>query len=289
MNSSCFDQSKHYWELTKPRLVSLVLLSTMVGYYLASEGNPFSQLFWLTLIGTALAAGGSMAINQWMETDRDAKMKRTAGRPLPSKKIGLVPALIFGTLLSITGIAWLFRFVNPLSALMSGVTVASYLFCYTPLKPITTHSTLIGAVPGAIPPLIGWSAACGELDFAAWVLFAIIFLWQMPHFLAISWMYRHEFRAADFRFLAVVDTDGKKVAAQMVFYSAALLLMSLIPTFLGLTGKIYFTGALILGIIFFVNALKCLKDLDQNARLLFRTSLIYLSLILILMVVDKQS
>ena len=284
-----FQALKDYWELSKPRLISMVLLSSMVGYYLGMKGNFSWPLFSRTLIGTALTAAGSMALNQWMETDRDAKMKRTENRPLPAGRLTGSQALSFGILTILLGIASLFFFVNKLSAMMSAFTVLSYLFFYTPLKPVTTYSTLAGAIPGAIPPLIGWAAVRGELSWEAWTLFAIIFFWQLPHFLAISWMFRHEFAAANFKMLAVVDQDGRQVARQMVYYSAILLPVSLLPTFMHLTGKVYFIGAAILGMIFIWNSLQCLRDLDGKARLLFRTSLVYLSVLLFLMVVDKQS
>ena len=276
-----------YLELAKLRLVSLVLLSSAVGFFLASEGPLDWGLLILSFTGTALVAGGSMGFNQWMERVEDAKMTRTAKRPLPGGRMQPREAFIFSFLLSAAGLVLLYFSVNPVAAFLSGLTLVSYILLYTPLKKITSLCTVLGAIPGALPPMIGWSSVTGRVSYEAWVLFAIIFLWQMPHFLAIAWLCRKEYAAAGFQMLSVTDPSGAQAARQIILYTSALLPVSLLPTLIGLTGGIYFTGTLIAGAYFIYLGFLGLKNLDQYARPLFRASILYLALILILMVVDK--
>ncbi|MSR78144.1 MAG: protoheme IX farnesyltransferase [Candidatus Omnitrophica bacterium] len=279
---------QNYWELTKPRLVSLVLLSTVVGFVMAEKGSVDWKLLMLTLFGTALTAAGSMALNQWMESDRDAMMKRTAVRPIPQKRISRPQALLFGGILSLTGVALLYTFVNPISSGIAAATILSYLLVYTPLKVKTVYSTLVGALPGALPPLIGWAASRGELNFQGWTLFAIVFFWQMPHFLALSWMLRDQYKVAGFRMLAVLDPDGKQVFKEMVFYSIVMVPVSVLPSFVGLTGIVYGGIMLILSLGFLFLLWKDRNQFNEKARFLFRMSLLYLSILLIVMMIDKQ-
>ncbi len=276
-----------YVGLMKMRLVSLVLLSMVVGFFLASRGPVDIPLLFISLFGTGLVAAGSMTLNQWMERAPDFKMLRTATRPLPASRLQPTEALIFGIVLSAAGIAILFFAVNLSAAVLAGITLVSYLLCYTPLKKKTSLCTIVGAIPGAVPPLIGWAAAAGKTSYQAWILFAILFLWQMPHFLAIAWLYRKDYAAAEFRMLSVEDPSGVQLGRQIVLYSLALLPVSLAPSVLHMTGFIYFVGALLLGIGFVVLGLVSLKKINQRARLLFRFSILYLALLLILMVLDR--
>ena len=285
--SRVFSRASDYLELAKARLVSLVLLSTAVGFFLASPGRMNMPLFWLTLAGTGLVAAGSMALNQWMERVHDARMPRTSDRPLPAGRLHAWEALISGCLVSVTGIFLLFSYAGPAAAFLAALTLVSYLLLYTPMKRTTSLCTIVGAVPGALPPLIGWAAVAGKPSFEAWILFAIMFLWQMPHFLAIAWMYRKEYAAADFRMLSVTDESGEQVGRQILIYSLALLPVSLLPAIVHLNGVLYFFSALALGLYLIKLAVESLKNLDQKARPLFRASILYLALILIMMVADK--
>lgn len=278
---------RDYWELTKPRLVSLILLSTAVGFFLGLKSEMNILLFGAALLGTVLVAAGSMVLNQWMERHEDARMMRTAARPLPSGRLHPAEALIFGVFLSLAGLLILFVHVNASAGFLAALTLASYLSLYTPLKKKTSLCTIVGAVPGALPPLIGWAAAAGRPPYQAWILFAIIFLWQMPHFLSIAWLYRDDYIRAEFRMLSVDDPDGRRVGRQIILYSLALVPVSLLPTLAGLTGYVYFFSALVLGYFFTALAVSSFRKMDSNARHLFRASILYLALILFLMIVDK--
>lgn len=276
-----------YLELTKPRLISLVLLSVLVGFLMGADKEVNFTLLLLTLVGTVLVAGGAMTINQWMERREDACMTRTANRPLPAGRLYPWEALMFGTILGLSGIIILAFGVNKVSAFLAALTFGIYLFFYTPLKKKTSLCTVVGAVPGALPPLIGWSAVSGEPSLTAWILFMIIFLWQMPHFMAIAWLYREEYARARFAMLSVEDPEGTAVGRQIILYSLILLPVSLLPTFFGLTGPVYFFAALVLGSIFLGAGINSLKQMDQKARALFRVSVLYLFLLLVFMVADK--
>lgn len=288
-NALVFSTAKaaDFLELTKPRLVSLVLLSTFVGFFLGSQGPIDASLLFVCFLGTGFVAGGSMSLNQWMERGEDARMSRTASRPLPSGRIQPTEAFFFGIALSLLGVLLLYFSVNLSTAVLAILTTLSYLLLYTPLKRKTSLCTIVGAVPGALPPLIGWAAAQGRTSYESWLLFAILFLWQMPHFLAIAWIYRKEYAAAGFRMLSVVDPSGAQVSRQIVLYSLALLPVSLLPATIGMTGTLYFFGALGLGIFFVGQGILSLQNLDTKARSLFRDSILYLTLLLVLMVLDK--
>lgn len=276
--------------LTKPRVVLMILITTLVGFYLGCQGEPDYLCLFYTLVGTALAAGGTLALNQLLEREADAKMYRTKLRPLPDGRIQPFDALVFGTLITVSGLMCLILIVNPLSALVAAAIVLSYLFAYTPLKKKTSLCSIIGAVPGALPPVIGWAAARETLSLEAWVLFTIMFLWQMPHSLAIGWLYRDDYARAGFRLLPVIDPDGKSTGRQIVSNCLALLAVGLIPTLIGFTGTTYFFCALALGSIFLWYGVSLARSCSQAAarRLLF-ASLVYLPVLLAVMAFDKVS
>ena len=278
-----------YFELTKPGVTSLILFSTLVGFYLAAPQLQLVPMFHV-LFGTALVAGGTAALNQYWEREPDARMWRTRGRPLPMRRIAPWKALWFGVALAAAGTLHLTWHVNPLSGLLAALTLASYLFLYTPLKMRTPHCTLVGSFPGAIPPLIGWAAARGSLNAEAWVLYAILFLWQFPHFLAIAWLYRDDYERAGIAMLPVVEPDGKSTARQIVLYCAALLPVSLLPTWLGTTGWIYLAGTLLLSSGFlYVAVQSAMEKSKRGARRLLQASVIYLPLVYGLMLLDKTA
>src|SRR5258705_11223879 len=244
---------RHSIRLPKPRITWLILMSTGVGYFFGLRGTSFGGIDWWsflhTIVGTGLIASGTAALNQWYERDADAKMRRTSDRPLPAGRLDARRALAFGTILAIAGFAELAWFVNLLSGILGMATLASYLFLYTPLKQRSWLSTTVGAFPGAMPPMIGFAAASGTLTAQACVLFAILFLWQFPHFYAIAWMYREDYARAGIRMLPVVEPDGQRTANQIVLYGMLLVPVSLIPGFLGISGKIYVVGAFGLGLL----------------------------------------
>jgi len=241
-----------------------------------------------TVIGTALVAGGASAYNQILERRTDALMQRTRRRPLPDGRLQIAEALIFATALSSLGLATLATAVNGLSALVALATLVSYVAIYTPLKLVTSFATVIGAIPGALPPVIGWAAARGDLSRGAWLLFGIVFLWQLPHFLSIAWMFRDDYARAGFPMLPVLEPDGRSTGRQTIIYAAALVPLSLAPTLIGLTGRAYFTGALALAAIFTALAVKFgLSRSRADARRLFFGSIIYLPLLWILMIANR--
>lgn len=265
-------------------------MSTGIGYFFGAR----SGWNWLTLlntvIGTGLIASGTAALNQWYEREGDAKMRRTQARPLPSGRLDPVKALWFASAISLLGFAELAIFVNWLSALLGLFTLASYLFIYTPLKRLSPHSTTIGAIPGAMPPLIGFAAAHGSLTVQAWILFGILFLWQFPHFYAIAWMYREDYERAGIVMLPVVEPDGLSTARQMLLYSLLLVPVSLLPTFMAMAGNLYLFGAVLLGAVFAYSALRVLLDRTRlHARQVLLASVIYLPLLYTLMVFDRSA
>jgi len=275
-------------ELIKARLTFLVLLTTLVGFYVGSAGAISYPLMLLTITGTGLLACGAAALNQLLERQYDAKMRRTEDRPLPSGRLQPEMALIFGGICSILGLVLLAWQVNLLTSFLGALTLISYLFVYTPLKRVTWLNTAVGAVPGALPPLMGWTAARGELGGAGWSLFAILFFWQIPHFLAIAWLYRDEYAKAGFVMLPVIDRDGYRTGRQAVSHTLGLVMASLMPAFFGLAGTVYFAGALLLGMAFLGFAVLFARTLNvERARQLFFISITYLPLLLGLMVLDK--
>lgn len=279
-----------YLELAKPRVAMLVLFTVGAGVLLASIGRDFSFLVLLhTVFGTALVAAGASALNQWYEGDSDALMRRTEKRPLPSGRLQALEVFVFGVALGLGGVVYLaLALTHILAALIAAVTFILYVAVYTPLKRRTPLNTLIGAVPGALPPLIGWCAVRGELTHEAGVLFLILFLWQVPHFLAIAWMYRAEYARAGLCMLPVVDRDGQRTSQNMILYCLALLAVSLQHVLLGEAGLLYLVGAVLLGLTFLATAIgfRCGRTHAQARRVL-RASLLYLPGLLALLLLDR--
>ena len=275
-------------DLIKARLTTLVLLTTLVGFYVGMRGPVDWLLLAHTMIGTALLASGASALNQLLERDYDAKMRRTEDRPLPSGRMQPGTVLILGGVSSGLGLIYLALTVNFLTSVLGVVTLASYLFVYTPLKRVTTLNTIVGAVPGALPPLMGWTAARGELSSAGWSLFAILFFWQLPHFLAIAWIYRDDYAKAGFRMLPSVDPHGERTGHQAVSHTLGLLPISLAPFVFHLAGPFYLAGALVLGLVYLWFAVQFSRGMGiPRARQLFFVSILYLPLLLGLLVFDK--
>ena len=277
-----------YWTLTKPEVNSLVIASTLAGFYLGWRGAMNYGLMFHTLAGTLLVASGTATLNQWMERKHDARMRRTANRPLPAGRLSPAEALWFGILLSGAGGLYLGLVVNVLASALAIATLASYLLLYTPLKRKTPYCTLVGAFPGAMPPLIGWAAARGNLSLEALVLYAILFFWQFPHFLSIAWMYREDYARAGLLMLPQNDPQGRRAARQILVTSLALLPISLLPTLLGQMGWVYFLGALPLGLgLLYYGVLTAKVRSNALARRLLLASVLYLPLVFGLMIVDK--
>lgn len=280
--------SSVWMELFKARLSGLVVLTTWVGFYVGYQGAMDYWRMLQAVSGTALLAAGAAALNQLLEREHDARMPRTENRPLPAKRLTPARVLWVGVAVSVAGLAQLIWGVNLLTAALGLLTWVSYLFVYTPLKRITTLNTAIGAIPGALPPLMGWTAARGQLSIEGWSLFAILFFWQLPHFLAIAWMYRDEYREAGFAMLPVFDEDGRKTARQAFSHTLGLLPLSLSPFAFKLAGPLYLVSALLLGFGFLYCAFRFGRRLDRaSARALFFASIIYLPLLLLMMVIDK--
>jgi heme o synthase len=276
-----------YVALTKPRLNFLVVASSAAGYYLGSPGSPDVLLMAQAVAGTALVAGGAAVLNQVYERDTDALMRRTRMRPLPDGRVPPAEAQTFGAVLSLAGLALLAFRVNVLAASLALATLLVYLVVYTPMKRRTSLATLIGAVPGALPALIGWTASHGSIAAGGASLFAIMFLWQIPHFMAIAWLYRDDYGKAGFPMLPVIEPEGRRAGRQAVVYAAALVPVSLAPTLVGISGPIYFGLALVLGLAFLALSLRFANTRSEgSARALFFGSIIYLPLIWITMIAN---
>lgn len=270
--------------LTKPGIAVMVLISTLAGMFIAARGHLEFWRVFDTLLGTFLTAGAANAINMAMEIRTDALMKRTADRPLPSGRMHRSTAIALGGFSFVLGVAWLALRVNALSSALAATTVLTYLLCYTPLKRRTPYSTIVGAFPGALPPLIGWAAATGTLNFEAWVIFAIQFFWQLPHFFAIAWRLRDDYSRAGFPLLAVTDPDGGLTARQIVFQSQVLLVISLLPALQGQFDVIYFGAALALGVGFLtLGIMFAINRSMLNAKRVFWASILYLPALLALL------
>jgi protoheme IX farnesyltransferase len=278
-----------YISLTKPRIVVMVLVTVGVGFLLGARGSAHPATLSLTLLGTALVAGGASTLNQWMERARDARMRRTANRALPRGRVGAVEAALFGVGLGLAGTAVLLLGANRLAAAVAVSTLLLYVLVYTPLKPWTTLNTAIGAIPGALPPVIGWAAATETLGIEALSLFLIVFLWQFPHFLAIAWIYREDYARGGLRMLPEVDPHGALTGRQATTYALALLPAGLLPATIGLAGPFYFVGALVLSVFYLVAAIRfwtCVSE--TTARRLLRMSFVYLPAVLLLLVLNPM-
>jgi len=274
--------------LTKPRVLAMVLVTTLVGYDVGLTGSADYLRMIHLLIGTLLAAGGTLALNQYSERDIDAWMDRTRARPLPAGRLQPLEALLFGVALTLLGTAYLAALVGALVALVTAATAILYLFAYTPLKQRTALCTLVGAVPGALPPVAGWAAARGDVTLGAWVLFGVLFLWQLPHTLSIARLYRDDYARAGVRVLPVIDPDGASTERQIVLACVGLVTVSLLPTVIGWTGPIYLAGALALGLAFAaVGIVQALSPSARAARRVLLASLLYLPLLLGLLAFDR--
>jgi heme o synthase len=284
------EKAAAYLELTKPRIAFMLVLTAAAGFYLGSSATAgFDlKLFFNSMLGITLLAFGVATLNQFIERNTDALMTRTARRPLPSGKLSAAEALVFGALLCLCAEIYLAVLVNPLTAILGLIVIVGYVFLYTPLKTRTSASTAIGALPGAMPPLMGWTSAADEITLGAWVLFAMLFLWQFPHFLAIAWMYREQYAKAGILMLPVVEPEGRITARQIVIFTVLLLPVSLAPFFLGLAGIVYLIGAIVLGGWFLYSSVRAARDKSTaQARKLLLVSVLYLPLIFALMVFSK--
>jgi heme o synthase len=276
-------------ELVKARLTLLVLLTTAAGFYLGAQSPINYAALFHAVFGTAAAAAGAAALNQWGERRLDALMRRTKTRPVPAGRMRPAEALALGLVLSIFGVGYLAVACNALSATLAAVTILIYIFGYTPLKRASTANTLVGAIPGAIPPMIGWAAARGAIEAGAWSLFAILLLWQLPHFFAIAWMYRDDYSRAGFRMISSDDRSGERSASQSVFFSILLLVIAGLPAFVGVVTTLYLPVELVLGASFIAVAMRFLRMRTAGAaRLLFITSIVYLPLLLGALVLTKS-
>jgi protoheme IX farnesyltransferase len=275
--------------LTKPRVNVLVVMTTLIGLYLGAAGTVDPWLLVHTAVGTALVASGAAALNQVFERETDRLMRRTCFRPLPAGRLGLPEARGFALILSAAGLIELAIGANPLTAAVALATLATYALVYTPLKKVTSLSTVVGAIPGALPPMIGWAAATRSLPIEAWTLFSIVFFWQMPHVLAVSWMYREDYERAGIRVLPVIEPDGASTARQAVAYAAALVPISLLPTLIGLAGGLYFAIALVLGVGLVILSVRFARDRSRvGARRLFMASLLYLPVLWTVLVLNRS-
>jgi protoheme IX farnesyltransferase len=281
-------RASDFVELAKPRVVLMVLITAFVGFYVGSAAVPNYVELLQMLFGTALAAGGTLALNQYLERDTDSVMERTRHRPLPDGRLQPREAAWFGALVTLAGLLYLALAVNLMSAGVTAVITLTYLLLYTPLKRKSSLCMLVGAVPGALPPVIGWVAAGGALTVDAWVLFAILFLWQVPHTLAIARLYRDDYAKAGIRFLPVIDPDSGSTDRQIISHTAALLVVSLLPTLLGFAGPIYFVAAFVLGVVFLANGITlAINSTFLGARRLLYASLLYLPMLLLIMALDR--
>ena len=287
-----------YIELMKPELTMLSVLSCLCGYYLATSGAFDIWRFVHTAIGTLLLGGGAGALNQYIEREYDALMKRTERRPLPAKRLNPEEVRIFGIILTAAGLLELYVFTTPLASFLGAVTFGTYIFLYTPLKRVSPLSTIVGAIPGALPPMIGWAAVRNAITADSWILFGILFCWQVPHFLSLAWMYRKDYARAGFKMLTVVDPDGRKTSRQILYFTVSLIPASLLGTFLGLTGTASTVAALALGAMFLwlvVAFLRSAYDSAESssvrhnvcARRIFFASLLYLPILMTVMSIDK--
>lgn len=277
-----------YITLTKPELTLLSVLTALGGYFLGADGNMSLSTIVHTLVGTMLVGGGAGALNQYIERDYDALMRRTEHRPLPAGRLVPSEVLLFGTLLSLVGVVELFAFVNLLTGLLALATLVSYLFLYTPLKRVTPFSTVIGGVPGALPPMIGWAAARNAIGIEAWILFGILFCWQMPHFFSLAWMYRRDYERAGYPMLTVLDQDGNRTSLHILLYCNGLIPISLMLSTSAGLGLVYAIGAVIVGGTYLYYGILLRKSKSNaDARKLFFVSLLYLPALLVLMVLDK--
>ena len=278
---------KAYVELTKPKITLMILISTALGYYIGGAGIVQAYHFILTLLGAAMVSGGAGTLNHYIERDFDILMERTRSRPIPAGIIGANTALTFGLIQVLCGLIILLLGANLLTAFLAFLTTFLYIFVYTPLKRITWLNTTIGAVPGALPPLGGWAAATGHVNLDAWILFAILFLWQHPHFYAIALMCKDDYSKAGFKMLPVMENDGRRTNRQIIWHAFLLIPISVLPVFTGVLGSLYLWGAVLFGITYLMASLPLIKNYSiNNAKLLLQVSVMYLPCLLVLILVD---
>lgn len=276
-----------YVELTKPRIAVMVVFTVAVGFLLGARGSAHPIELLMAIGGVGLVAAGATVWNQVMEKERDSRMRRTAKRPIPSGRLGSVESAVFASVMTLIGLGMLLAGPHPISAAVALATFLLYVLAYTPLKPVTTLNTAVGAIPGALPPVIGWAAATGELGIEPWALFLIMFLWQFPHFLAIAWIYREDYMMGGLKMLPVVDPTGRMTGRQAAAYALALVPASLLPVAVGLAGPFYFAGALALSAYYLAAALRFSRDVNETtARKLLRASFVYLPLTLLLLLLN---
>ena len=276
-------------ELTKPRIAFMLLLTSAAGFYLGNRGAFDLVLFTNAMIGIVLLAFGVATLNQWLERRTDVLMDRTANRPLPTGKVTPTEALVFGSILCLSAEVYLYFLVNPLTAVLGISVIVGYVLLYTPLKTRTSASTAIGAIPGAMPPLMGWTSSANEITLGAWALFAFLFLWQFPHFLAIAWMYKEQYAKAGILMLPVVEPSGRITARQIVLFSIMMVPVSLAPFFLGFAGWVFLTAAMMLGVWFLVESVRTARaKTPEMARRLLLVSVLYLPILFAILVLDKR-
>ncbi len=280
---------KPYFEMSKMRIVTMVLVTSSIGYFLGARGvGDVRWVVWaLSLLGTGMAAAGAACLNNYLERDLDARMERTRRRALPAGAIDPVSALMYGIVMVLGGVTLLVWQVNLLCGFLVLLTAFLYVLVYTPMKRWTWLNTSVGAIPGALPPVSGWAAATGQLDVGAWVLFAILFVWQHPHFYAIAWMYKDDYREAGFRMLPVIDPSGQRMFRHILAHSAVLIVVAALPTFIGMTGWIYLIGAFLLGLMMLEVGIRLWRTHSMaDARNVLRASVYYLPLLLVMIALD---
>ena len=279
-----------YYELTKPSITFMILISTALGYYMGGNGIVNYIHFFYTILGSCLISSGSGALNHFAEADSDKIMRRTNLRPIPAGLISAENAMLFGIALILSGSAILYWIINPLTCLLALITSLMYLFIYTPLKKLTWLNTSVGAIPGSIPPIGGWVAATGRLDPEAWILFAILFFWQHPHFYAIALMFKDDYKKAGLKMLPVMEPDGSRTNRQIIWHSFLLIPVSVMPVYIGILGMIYFWSAIILGVGYLISGFILAKQYSvDNARFVLRVSVFYLPVLFLTIMIDKIS
>ena len=279
-----------YYELTKPSITFMILISTALGYYMGGNGIVNYIHFFYTILGSCLISSGSGALNHFAEADSDKIMRRTNLRPIPAGLISAENAMLFGIALILSGSAILYWIINPLTCLLALITSLMYLFIYTPLKKLTWLNTSVGAIPGSIPPIGGWVAATGRLDPEAWILFAILFFWQHPHFYAIALMFKDDYKKAGLKMLPVTEPDGSRTNRQIIWHSFLLIPVSVMPVYIGILGMIYFWSAIILGVGYLISGFILAKQYSvDNARFVLRVSVFYLPILFLTIMIDKIS
>ena len=277
-----------YIELIKPSILIMVLITTLLGYYLGNEGAiSWIKLTW-TLLGTGLSAGGASALNQYLERDQDKLMERTCNRPIPAGILQPQSALLFGLIAVIIGSIILVLKINTLTGFLSLLTAFMYVLIYTPMKKLTWLNTSFGSIPGALPPVGGWVAATGNVDSGAWILFAILYLWQHPHFFAIAWMCKDEYEKAGFKMLPVIEPNGTRTIRQIFWHLTLLFPVCFLPFIIGMSGNIYLFGTTILTLGYFLSAIPMLKEKSsKNASRILKASVLYLPLLIVIIIIDK--